>query len=374
MNPIHFISVRRAGLVAVLLFLSSTAMVSLAQENTAFTPGDLIWSDEFEGTGIPDPANWERLEYNRRNNPNGPDGWWSNEDSYLDGEGHLVIRVRRIDDKNADGDSCDFSTGMVRSHGLFEQKYGKFEASCLLPTQPGWWVAFWMMQGNVSSTANAGIDGSEVDIMEGFGWTNKINQAIHWDGYGSAHKSVSKATTVTGIREGYHTYTLEWYPGIYIFYIDGTETWRSTGGGVCKYLGYIKLTGELSTEDWAINNYWANHPKDAVYPDSFLVDYVRVYELDESLYPITGTGGLEQAAHIRLFPNPARDLVTVSWDPDCFNGNAMISLFNPAGQLLREEKAVENGFNLPTGDLPSGIYLLRMQMDERQGFMKLVKD
>jgi len=44
-----------------------------------------------------------------------------------------------------------------------------------------------------------------------------------------------------------------------------------------KVPAYVKITGELSTEPWAVCEYWANDPENGVYPDSFLVDYVRVY-------------------------------------------------------------------------------------------------
>ena len=59
----------------------------------------LTWSDEFDGENI-DDAKWDKPESNRRNNPDGPDGWWDREDSYLDGKGNLVIRVRKIDNRN----------------------------------------------------------------------------------------------------------------------------------------------------------------------------------------------------------------------------------------------------------------------------------
>jgi beta-glucanase (GH16 family) len=253
-----------------------------AQDSSDTTSFNLVWADEFEGTGIPSTTKWERQEYNRRNNNSGPDGWWSKQDVYLDGNGNMVIRVRKIADKNNDGDAFDYSVGMVRSKGKFEHLYGRYEISCKLPTQPGWWVAFWMMQGDVGAVGNGGVDGVEVDIMEGFGWTNKINYAFHWDGYGTAHQSTGKQLYPAGIREGFHTYTLDWTPDIYIFYIDGVEKWRTTGGGICHTKGYIKVTGEISTEDWAISQYWANNPATATYPDSFLVDYVRVYDFCNS--------------------------------------------------------------------------------------------
>ncbi|MCF8226605.1 MAG: family 16 glycosylhydrolase [Bacteroidales bacterium] len=256
---------------------------------TAQTPtrshAELVWYDEFNDSGAINSAKWDRPEYNRRNNDEGPDGWWSREDSYLDGNGNLVIRVRIIENRNDDDDPHDYSTGALRTKDKFEQRYGRFEARCKLPTQQGWWVAFWMMQGNVGSTANAGVDGSEVDIMEGFGWIDRINLAIHWDGYGSEHQSVGNKLDLPGIRDGYHTYTLDWYPEKYVFYIDGKEIWRTEGGGVCNRPGYVKLTGEISTMEGLSGIYWANDPAGGNYPDSFLVDYVRVYQFPEGQAP-----------------------------------------------------------------------------------------
>lgn len=241
----------------------------------------LTWHDEFDGTGIPDTRYWEQPEYNRRNNENGPDGWWLKEDSYLDGDGNLIIRARKIENGNSDSDPYDYSTGAVRTIDRFEQMFGLFEARIKLPTQPGWWVAFWLFSQSVGNEDDAGEDGTEIDIMEGFGWTDLINQALHWNGYGDAHESEGKRSTIHGIRDGFHIFTLEWYPEKYIFLIDGDTTWTTDAGGVSKVPAYVKLTGELSTEDWAINQYWANDPKTAVYPDSMVVDYVRVYEKEE---------------------------------------------------------------------------------------------
>lgn len=333
----------------------------------------LIWSDEFDGTGMPDPAKWDRPEYNRRPNSKGPDGWWSKEDSFLDGKGNLVIRVRKIDDKNADGDPYDYSVGVVRTLGKFSQKYGRFEARCQLPKQQGWWVAFWMMQGNVSSEANAGVDGSEVDIMEGFGWTNKINHAVHYDGYGAAHKSVERNELISGIREGFHTYTLEWYPEKYVFFVDGKEMWRTSGGGVCNQPGYIKLTGEISTESWAIANYWANDPAKATYPDSFKVDYVRVYEIG-AYVPPASINSINQNQNIKLYPNPADESLTVSWPEYLATDKKMdIQIINSSGQVVKSLNSFSQLSAIPIGDLKKGLYLMQVRTNERSFSQKFFK-
>ena len=275
--------------IFTLTFLGCNPAQSKSQNNDSWK---LIWSDEFNGTGSPDPAKWETLNYNRRNNDTGPDGWWSSEDAYLDGQGNLVIRVRKIDNQNSDDDAFDYSSGMVRSRGRFEQKFGKFEIRCQMPSEPGWWVAFWLMCDSQGDIGNGGEDGTEIDIMEGFGWTERIGHALHWDGYGAAHQSAGDAREIPGILDGFHTFTLEWDETQYIFSVDGQETWRTTAGGVSKVPEYIKVTGEISTESWAITGDWAGDPLTAAYPDYFVVDYVRVYTKDSAPTPTPGPNGV----------------------------------------------------------------------------------
>lgn len=244
--------------------------------NFQSTRWNLVWEDNFEGVdgSKPKASNWEILDCKRRNNPDGPDGYWCSDDAYIE-DNKLVLRVRKREDNN-------FSSGAIRTKGIHEWLYGRFEIKCKLPTEQGWWVAFWMMQGNVGSVGNGGVDGSEVDILEAFGWNNIINHAIHWDGYGDSHQSTEKRDDVKGIHDGYHTYAMEWSPKEYIFFIDNVEVWRTAGEeGTCNQPGYVKITGECSTLNWATNSRWALDPRQANYPDYFYVDWVKVYQLSD---------------------------------------------------------------------------------------------
>ncbi len=102
---------------------------------------------------------------------------------------------------------------------------------------------------------------------------DRINYALHWDGYGKEHKSKGQVSKVPGVMEGFHTFSLLWMPDEYVFYVDGRETWRTKAGGVCQVPLYIKLSDEFGN--------WAGDVKRAKLPDEFLVDYVRVYDLVE---------------------------------------------------------------------------------------------
>lgn len=240
----------------------------------------LVFQDEFGGIGRPDPEKWISKEYNRKANPNGPDGWWDAGNAYLNGLGQLVLVTNVIENRNPgeDNDPYDYASAMVSTEGKFEPTYGRFEMRAKLPKSPGWWAAFWLFADEVNLVDGSGRDGTEVDIMESFGWTDKVGHALHWDGYMAEHQWTSFSTSRPGIRKGWHTFTMEWYPDEYVFYIDGQETWRTSAGGVSQVPLWVKLSGEISTEDWAVSEHWANKPNPRLFPDRFVIDWVRVYK------------------------------------------------------------------------------------------------
>jgi beta-glucanase (GH16 family) len=218
----------------------------------------LVWNDEFDGTKV-DETKWDIPENKRR------DGYWSRKAVSLDGKGHLVMSTLRDGEK--------FLDGCVRTKGKFEHAFGYYVARIQFQKQPGHWSAFWLYNASVNKVGDEGRDGTEIDIMEKPWLDDRINYALHWDGYGKNHKSKGTQVKVPGIMEGWHTFGLLWLPDQYVFYVDGKEMWRTKAGGVCQVPLYIKLSDEIGN--------WAGDIKKAKLPDAFLVDYVRVYDLVE---------------------------------------------------------------------------------------------
>lgn len=72
------------------------------------------------------------------------------------------------------------------------------------------------------------------------------------------------------LYQGWHTYALEWTAEEYIWYIDGTETWRSDESGVCSKPGYLILSTEFGS--------WASPVIKDELPDCCRFDYVKVYK------------------------------------------------------------------------------------------------
>ena len=271
---------RACAVLLLVLFVAACETPTFSALDEKSPEWQLVFQDEFSGYGRPDPEKWLSKEYNRTPSPDGPDGWWDAKNAYLNGRGQLVLRTSVIKNRNPneDDDPYDYASAMVCTQDRFETTYGRFEARAKLPKSPGWWAAFWLFSNAVGHVDGSGRDGTEVDIMETFGWTDKVEHALHWDGYGKAHQSTSFTKAHLGIHEGWHTFTLEWYPDEYIFYVDGQETWRTSAGGVSQVPQYVKLSGEVATTDAVANEWWANTPNPKLFPDKFVIDWVRVYK------------------------------------------------------------------------------------------------
>ncbi|MCG3125189.1 MAG: Glucan endo-1,3-beta-glucosidase A1 [Phycisphaerae bacterium] len=229
----------------------------------------LRWHDEFDGEQI-DPGKWKPWALGpRRDAVNTADA------ARLDGDGHLVITTSRV--RRADG-ATEYQTGGVWTQGLFEPCFGYLEARIKVHTQLGHWGAFWLNCGGmgtpVGDPASAGV---EIDIMEfHHRLGGRVQQTLHWDGYGTDHKSRGHTPLVQHIGDGFHTYGLLWTADEYVFFVDGVETWRVASkekGPISRRPEYLILSLEVGK--------WAGEISEATLPDSMLVDWVRVWQLRE---------------------------------------------------------------------------------------------
>ena len=247
--------------------------------------GNLIFSDDFEGVSL-NKGNWDFCpEWDRQGRST-----WKDDMVSVEG-GYLRLKFRRDTalgaSKSKDSAFANnwIRAGAVRTRKknnemLFKNNFGYYEARIKFPVVSGTWGAFWLMSPTVDSIGNGGRDGTEIDIIETINnYKGEYNAALHWDGYGNAHKSVSTEgkNRPVDIYDGeFHVIALDWSPSEYVFYIDGMEFWRVDGGKNFKNVGinqkpnYIKLT--IESADWA-----GDIPQDFT-ESEMLVDYVRVYK------------------------------------------------------------------------------------------------
>ncbi len=239
----------------------------------------LVWSDDFNGAaGVsPDAAKWD---FDIGVGPNN-DGWGNAELEYytnrpenasLDGNGNLAITARR---ESYSGSA--FTSARLKTMGLFQQAYGRFEARIKTPWGPGIWPAFWLL-GADAETTGWPLCG-EIDILELRGQKpNIINGTLHGPGY-SGGASISKSFALENDRFDveFHLFAVEWGSDYIDFFVDNTL--------------YQRLTPDNVTGEWVFDhpffiilnvavggNYLGFPTNQTPFPQSMLVDYVKVYQ------------------------------------------------------------------------------------------------
>ncbi len=171
------------------------------ESTTSFT--NLVWSDEFDTDGAPDASKWT---YDL-----GAGGWGNNElQTYTDKSDNVKVEggVLKITAK-ADGKG-GYTSGRIKTQGLYSFKYGRVEIKAKLPKSKGAWSALWML-GDSFKTAGWPKCG-EIDIMEQTGQDKaKTSAATHWFDVGTnTHAQYDQNTAVANTDSEFHIYTLEW--------------------------------------------------------------------------------------------------------------------------------------------------------------------
>jgi PKD repeat protein len=163
----------------------------------------LVWSDEFNVNGAPDPAKWG---YDL-----GAGGWGNAElENYTSRPENVVVQggVLQIKALKENYNGSAYTSARLLSKNKFSFRYGRVEASAKLPAGVGTWPAIWMLGNNISTAGWPAC--GEIDIMEHLGRDlNKIYGTLHYPGRsgGTADgntKLISNATTA------FHKYSLDW--------------------------------------------------------------------------------------------------------------------------------------------------------------------
>lgn len=180
-----------------------------------FREEKLVWSDEFNVDGQPDPDKWTY------NIGNGGDGWGNNESQYYTKRPENVTinnGLLKITAKREDYNGHSYTSTRMLTRGLFEFTYGRVEARAKLPQGGGTWPAIWMLGANFSTVGWPAC--GEIDIMEHVGNNQgKIHGSIH-------NNSSSGATVNTGtkyvsdVASKFHVYSVKWTEDEISFFID----------------------------------------------------------------------------------------------------------------------------------------------------------
>ena len=259
--------------VLLLAMPDSTNGRSAASESSA--DWILVWSDEFGGPDgeSPDPGKWgydigtdwgnAQLEYDTDRPAN----------VSLDGNGNLAIIAR---EESYMGQQ--YTSARIVTRDLYEPTYGRIEARIKLPAGQGIWPAFWLLGANIDAVGWPQC--GEIDIMEYLGQeTNTVHGSLHGPGYSAGGAISTSYLLPTGdFDTNFHVFAVEWEENVIRYYVDDvlyqTITPEDINGNewVFDQPFYIIL-------NVAVGGTWVGPPDEStVFPQTMLIDYVRVYQ------------------------------------------------------------------------------------------------
>lgn len=256
--------------ILILLFASCNS----DDTQTVVNFDELVLQDEFDVDGAPNPAIWG---YNIGTNG---DGWGNGQLEYnTDRTENVKVEngVLLITAKKESYKGSGYTSARIITKGRFEQAYGRYEARIRLPYGKGMWPAFWLLGANDDEQEWPQI--GEIDIMEYRGQEpSVVHGSVHGPGY-SGGESITKSYTLENDRfdTGFHIFGIEWGPDYINYYVDDVIYNQITkedvpGEWVFDHPFYIIL-------NLAVGGNFVGAPnQETVFPQSMLVDYVRVYK------------------------------------------------------------------------------------------------
>lgn len=239
----------------------------------------LVWSDDFNYEGEPDPKKWD---YDIGNHQ------WANRElqAYTKStknvyvkDGKLVITAL----KEKDGER-EYTSARLVTYGKQSWKYGLYEFRIRLPKGKGSWPAVWMMPDS-SRNGNPWPRCGEIDIIEHTG--NNMKQlffSLHSELHNHTRKDTKQNTKTVykeGVCQGFHDYHMEWTPDYIEYFVDGVS--------VCRF-NKSDNKEDQTEASWpydqpfylilniAVGGTFGGEVDDTSFPYVMEVEHVRVYQ------------------------------------------------------------------------------------------------
>jgi licheninase len=240
------------------------------------TKWEMVWADEFEGTGLPDDRIW--------NYDIGGHGWGNNELQFYTEKrtenvrrenGNLVIETRKEQwEKNA------YTSARITTKRKKDLTYGRWEVKAKFSGGKGSWPAIWLLPSYRPYGNNMWPDNGEIDIMEHVGWKpGTIHGTIHTKAYNHTKKTEMQfITKAQDFDTQFHVYAVEVTPTEVKFFMDDLQygSFKNDKTGNFETWPYdlpMHLVLNMAVGGWG----GQEGIDENIFPLFLIVDYVRCY-------------------------------------------------------------------------------------------------
>lgn len=239
---------------------SSSAVVTVAVKQS------LVWSDEFNTPGAPDPSKWT---YNT-----GAGGWGNNELEYYTSRSSNVIvsngTLKIIANKESYMGSAYTSARML-TQGLYSFQYGRIDIMAKLPASTGTWPGIWMLGSDITTVPWPGC--GEIDIMEQSGSAkNTIYGTLHYPTEKSPNGD-GGTTTLTTASTAFHKYSSIWTAANIQLLVDDVVYYTLPNNSSIPF-----NQGFFIILNVAMGGNFGGTVDPAFTTDQMEIDYIRVYQ------------------------------------------------------------------------------------------------
>ncbi len=245
-----------------------------------FNNKELVWSDEFDYTGLPDSSKWN---YDLGDGCPNVCGWGNNEAQYYTADnknvrvenGVLIIEAH----KDSLGGKAYTSTRIV-SRKKGDWTYARIEVRAKLPKGKGTWPAIWMLP---TDWEYGGWPASgEIDIMEHVGHNpGQVHGTIHTEAYNHIKRTQKEGTIhLPDAQEEFHVYAINWTKNKIDFMVDGNTYHTVKRDKKDDHTGWPFDKRFHLVMNIAVGGFWGGMQgiDDSIFPQKMEIDYVRVYQ------------------------------------------------------------------------------------------------
>jgi len=246
----------------------------------------LVWSDEFNADGTPNPANWDyEIGFVRNEELQ----WYQPENAFCK-DGKLIIEARKEEKPNplyVEGSNdwrkksknIDYTSACIITKGLQSWQYGRFEMKGKIDISDGLWPAFWTLGLKGRWPANG-----EIDIMEYYKGKLLANIASLAANKKAKWFSYTKDISELGGKKWaalFHVWRMDWDSEAISLFVDGmllnktllSDLKNDDGSDFHPFKQPHYILFDLAMG--GMNGGPLNNTK---FPNRMEVDYVRVYQ------------------------------------------------------------------------------------------------